>query len=202
MPESNSYDDLPDWLRKDIDTRLIDPTGTMRFSDLPERVGLYSMFILDLIMELAEAKELEYTDDDQLLLDVLASHKEYWVDAIEEVKSKLASLYRSAIYCGICKKRPFTHSVLRVCRPCYLLHRGEVQLVQVHLHRAKMARVPATLTLGEWVETLKRFDHHCAYCEGPFEVLEHIIPISQGGGTTAENCVPACRACNSKKGGR
>jgi 5-methylcytosine-specific restriction endonuclease McrA len=29
--------------------------------------------------------------------------------------------------------------------------------------------------------------------------VEHFIPISHGGGTTADNCVPACSACNFKK---
>jgi 5-methylcytosine-specific restriction endonuclease McrA len=28
---------------------------------------------------------------------------------------------------------------------------------------------------------------------------EHVIPVSRGGGTTAENIVPACGKCNSSK---
>lgn len=42
----------------------------------------------------------------------------------------------------------------------------------------------------------------CVYCgrypEKP--VIEHVIPVSRGGETTIENCITACRKCNSKKG--
>ncbi len=73
--------------------------------------------------------------------------------------------------------------------------------VSSHLTRAKKAGTPATLTLKEWVATVKYFDNKCAYCRTrPTEVLEHFLPIILGGGTTANNCIPACESCNSKKG--
>lgn len=43
------------------------------------------------------------------------------------------------------------------------------------------------------------FDDRCAYCGGPRETWDHIIPVSKGGVTEPGNIVPACRRCNSSK---
>ncbi len=67
--------------------------------------------------------------------------------------------------------------------------------------RSRNAGLPATLTIEEWLNILERFDRLCAYCQQkPFELMDHLIPHFEGGGSTAENCVPACRVCNSRKG--
>ena len=52
------------------------------------------------------------------------------------------------------------------------------------------------LTMEQWLETLEYFDYSCAYCGGPFEVIEHYL---RGAGTTVSNCVPACFSCNVMK---
>lgn len=43
----------------------------------------------------------------------------------------------------------------------------------------------------------------CHYCNAqvpPKELtLDHIVPLVRGGKTSRGNCVPACKACNSKK---
>jgi len=69
--------------------------------------------------------------------------------------------------------------------------------------RAREAGAVGSLTLNQWIYILNAFRWRCAYCpDGPYQALEHVIPISRGGGTTAYNCVPACTPCNSAKGGR
>lgn len=50
-------------------------------------------------------------------------------------------------------------------------------------------------------------DHnHCQYCRRKFPMtelsLDHVVPRSQGGGTSWENLVCCCVKCNTKKGGR
>ena len=67
--------------------------------------------------------------------------------------------------------------------------------------RAKKAGLPTGRLPS--MDTMKRAQRGlCAYCQKPlpekFE-LEHVIPISKGGGTTAENCVLACKPCNRRK---
>lgn len=68
--------------------------------------------------------------------------------------------------------------------------------------RARKAAAPATLTTAEWLALLDAYGHTCAYCgEGPERLTQdHVIPLALGGGTTAENIVPACQSCNSRKG--
>lgn len=51
-----------------------------------------------------------------------------------------------------------------------------------------------------------RDSNRCQYCGKRFATselsLDHVIPRSQGGGTTWENVVCACVRCNVRKGGR
>ncbi len=81
--------------------------------------------------------------------------------------------------------------------------RRSVQALIRQLNRARKAGVPATLTWSQWSKTTEDFDLRCAYCElRPYYVMEHFIPIEYGGGTTVENCIPACSWCNRRKGGK
>ena len=69
--------------------------------------------------------------------------------------------------------------------------------------RAWRKKAACTLTLRAWALTVEHFQSKCAYCgKRPFQILEHVLPIALGGGTTVENCVPACEECNGKKGSR
>lgn len=70
------------------------------------------------------------------------------------------------------------------------------------LDEARRAGVPATLTMHTWLSTVRAFDGLCAYCgEADYEVIEHATPLPRGG-TVAANCLPACTACDSRKGDR
>jgi 5-methylcytosine-specific restriction endonuclease McrA len=84
----------------------------------------------------------------------------------------------------------------------------EERIVYMECERARERGLSASLTLQEWEQTKKQFKEHwgtdtdcCAYCGGPYEALDHFVPIVSGGGTIAGNCVPACKRCNSSKGG-
>ncbi len=43
----------------------------------------------------------------------------------------------------------------------------------------------------------------CYYCQVPIRrtevTMDHIVPISRGGRSTAGNLVPACKSCNEQK---
>lgn len=51
--------------------------------------------------------------------------------------------------------------------------------------------------LEAWLDTVGR---QCAYCEGPFEHIDHITPMSRGGLHELANLNPSCAACNASKG--
>ena len=77
----------------------------------------------------------------------------------------------------------------------YRLIIREVDRVKSQLSRARAIGAAATLTIMEWFAILDRFDWKCAYCQKQsFQVLSHKIAQAQGG-TTAENCLPACYRC-------
>ena len=56
-------------------------------------------------------------------------------------------------------------------------------------------RVPLTRA-----NVLKRDNHTCAYCGGPGDTMDHIVPKALGGKHEWRNIVTACRRCNGKKG--
>jgi 5-methylcytosine-specific restriction endonuclease McrA len=70
--------------------------------------------------------------------------------------------------------------------------------------RAANKSIICTLTAEQWSEILAKHNFACAYCHKPFTselpaTQDHVIPVTKGGHHTAENIVPACRPCNSRK---
>jgi 5-methylcytosine-specific restriction endonuclease McrA len=49
---------------------------------------------------------------------------------------------------------------------------------------------------------LRRDGRRCAYCGKRADTIDHVVPRSRGGAHTWDNCVAACRTCNSKKADR
>jgi 5-methylcytosine-specific restriction endonuclease McrA len=69
--------------------------------------------------------------------------------------------------------------------------------------RAKLAGALSTLTPVQWEAILELYGNSCAYCGKPGKMtVDHVVPVSRGGGTTPDNVVPACKSCNSSKGAR
>jgi 5-methylcytosine-specific restriction endonuclease McrA len=107
--------------------------------------------------------------------------------------------------CPFCNIVYLSRNFSRSCPACRIKDEEKESLVlQRQLREAKKARRSATLKLNEWLATLQHFGGYCAYCQKqPYQVLEHFIPINpgkqNGGGTTVDNCVPACESCNKKK---
>lgn len=105
-------------------------------------------------------------------------------------------------YCIICTTN-YRNLLGDVCGDCKQKYAQEEQRVKAQNYIARSHGLPATLTLGEWINTLNSYQYMCAYCQDkPYKVLEHFIPIAEGGGTTKENCLPSCHACNIKKGSK
>lgn len=49
---------------------------------------------------------------------------------------------------------------------------------------------------------MERDRYRCGYCDRRATTMDHIVPRCQGGRSEWENCIAACRKCNSDKGGR
>jgi len=77
------------------------------------------------------------------------------------------------------------------------------EMVRAEKQRARARRLNAPgphHTAEEWEAKKRAFDGRCAYC---FDVcrqtLDHVVALERGGSNAIENCVPACRSCNSSK---
>lgn len=49
---------------------------------------------------------------------------------------------------------------------------------------------------------LEEFEGQRAYCPGPAQTWDHVIPVTKGGKTEAANILPCCKPCNSSKRNR
>lgn len=112
---------------------------------------------------------------------------------------------RTCASCGVVLFVNNTGTLRPLCAKCkgmpFILN--EEKRVQSNRMRAVMAGLPATLTLSEWLATINHFNGLCAYCQAvSMEDMEHFIPVQRGGGTTVNNCVPACSSCNTRKNKR
>lgn len=91
--------------------------------------------------------------------------------------------------------------VQHLCSRCYSRKYDALMQVNSAKLKAKKYGAPATLTWEEWLETKEHFDFRCVYCGGDnAEALDHFVPLTSGGASSKDNCVPACKPCNSKKG--
>jgi 5-methylcytosine-specific restriction endonuclease McrA len=84
------------------------------------------------------------------------------------------------------------------------------------LHSAREAlTVPSVVRLTRYVRVpyrahiglsrrgvFARDGGRCAYCRGPAETIDHVMPRSRGGRHVWENVVAACAPCNHTKGDR
>jgi hypothetical protein len=57
------------------------------------------------------------------------------------------------------------------------------------------------LRARRWRRSIHRITgRRCLYCGEPSESIDHVHPLSRGGLSVTENCVPACLGCNGRKG--
>ncbi len=73
--------------------------------------------------------------------------------------------------------------------------------------RAQLKKSQHTLTVEDWNEVLRKQNFECNHCHKPFSqdlppTVDHVLPVSLGGGTTKENVQALCSECNSRKGNR
>jgi 5-methylcytosine-specific restriction endonuclease McrA len=103
--------------------------------------------------------------------------------------------------CGTAYHESEYWHVLGLCKSCRIPSLfTEARRVERHLKRAADLGLPVGLTFRQWIGTLSFFKWQCAYCPKDFACMDHYRPISKHGGTTANNCIPACIDCNNQKG--
>jgi 5-methylcytosine-specific restriction endonuclease McrA len=127
-----------------------------------------------------------------------AKKRHVWALTERTEAEKSAAAERSRVWYGANKERAFANYYRWVEE-----NREAFNAIQ-QKRRAVKCGAEANLTSDEWLAILDCFDRCCAYCLSSNEPLtmDHVIALSRGGSHTADNVVPACRSCNSKKGAR
>lgn len=112
-------------------------------------------------------------------------------------------------------------AVVTAKRAVLLMLSGKAELVQAALEggafRSESLTItaPSVMRLSRYVRVpyrattpmtrsgvLRRDGRVCAYCGKRADTIDHVVPRSRGGKHTWENCVAACRPCNSRKADR
>ncbi len=97
------------------------------------------------------------------------------------------------------------------CKVCYNVKRKENSNKKKHSDfvggMRRRGEEAVSYTHQEWKEAVIYFGGECAYCgatprRGRVLTKDHLVAVSAGGATTADNIVPACDRCNSSKGVR
>jgi 5-methylcytosine-specific restriction endonuclease McrA len=74
------------------------------------------------------------------------------------------------------------------------------------LNRRRRARETDALTIpftpDQLAQRMAYWGNRCYMCGGPFEHVDHFIPLALGGPHCLSNLRPACGSCNSSKGAR
>lgn len=65
--------------------------------------------------------------------------------------------------------------------------------------RAKIKKAKGFATLEQLQARIAYFGFQCSYCPGPYEELDHAIPLDRGGTNWPSNIRPSCQPCNRKK---
>ena len=79
-------------------------------------------------------------------------------------------------------------------------------------HKAKQLCLTGRVTCKQLEELFERYGYKCFYCSVELTrgvqwrpqpdnlTIDHLTPLSKGGGNSIRNIVPSCRACNALKG--
>lgn len=101
----------------------------------------------------------------------------------------------------------FLGTVPLECLPVYLASNLSVNWLTAYKTSRFMAGYDLSLIerlpKDEWrvlrAQVLKRDQYRCQYCGGKATEVDHVLPISKGGGNEPTNLVAACYGCNRGK---
>ena len=103
--------------------------------------------------------------------------------------------------CWVCGQPIIWAQSDTACRKsCRAVLYAESYRISRHKEESYRQNRLCNLLLSEWAETLRHFNWRCAFCNGPFESLDHFVPVSRGGASWVGNVVPSCLRCQAAKG--
>jgi len=90
--------------------------------------------------------------------------------------------------------------VLREKNKQWRTNHPEEQRVNNQRRRARILKLPHTLTVVEWLWIKQQFDNKCCFCgKGGPMTHEHFVAATKDGEYTRDNIIPSCPSCNNSK---
>lgn len=165
-------------------------------TDLKKKANKLGLSIYSIARDLEDAHAIiRYLDSNPLVLN------EIWANTNETHQ-------RCCVSCG----QPYRVARANApkegfCTSCdSAFYRKELMRVQKQNRRAERLGKLATLTFRQWIKTVTKFNGRCAYCQrAEMHDMEHFVPLRACGierGTSVNNVVPSCSACNYYKKSR
>lgn len=90
---------------------------------------------------------------------------------------------------------------LKAVRRYHQCHPEQVKLNTLR-RRSRIEQARGEVTPGQIRDRVAFYGNRCAYCGGPYEHIDHVIPLSRGGSNWPANLRPSCRRCNLAKGAK
>lgn len=78
-------------------------------------------------------------------------------------------------------------------------HPDEMRVVRSRRRARKHAGTTTRIKRKDLHAHLDRLGRQCVYCHGPYQELDHLVPLARGGPHSIDNLVPSCRSCNRRK---
>lgn len=94
------------------------------------------------------------------------------------------------------------HKAHQAERRAYRAANPDLERAIIHRRRARKQRAPGACSREQLQARVAFYGGRCAYCGGPYEHIDHVIPLSRGGANWPANLRPACASCNTSKGDR
>lgn len=76
------------------------------------------------------------------------------------------------------------------------------KVAEEQVRRARKQGAEGVATVAQIAARVAYFGGLCYLCGTEANTIDHVIPLARGGTNWAANLRPACRSCNSRKGGR
>ena len=81
----------------------------------------------------------------------------------------------------------------------YMQRHPEKNLQWLSNRRARKLAAPGYATAEQIIARVEYYGRRCYMCGGPYEHLDHVIPIARGGSNWPANLRPSCAPCNMRK---
>ncbi len=140
-----------------------------------------------------------------------AYHKEYYQNNKKRLSERASILhyekmkdeeYRKKHNLLSAKWREANREKAREAKKKWRIRHPERHVLHQANRRAKINGCSGTHTAEEIQEILREQNFRCAYCQIPVKEyhVDHVVPLSRGGGNDKQNLAIACPSCNMKKG--